>query len=74
MPTAEKRQLRVTINDPAFIAKLIQDVDWMLEEMRSINVRNTPVKYETKRRWEDKVEEVRAFLARFVPQPHTQGD
>lgn len=64
---SQEKTLKVTIRDPGFIVALINDIDLTLEEMRGINVRNTPVKYETKKRWEDKLAEVRTFLARFVP-------
>ena len=67
MPVSSEKKLRVTINNPAFIQALADSVDLTLEEMRAINVRNTPVKYETKKRWEDKLEEVRVFLGKFLP-------
>jgi hypothetical protein len=67
MPVQDKK-LRVTINDPGFIVDLSHKVTMLLEEMRSINVRNTPVKYETKCRWEDRLAEVESFLKKFVPQ------
>lgn len=72
MPTQEKK-LRVTINDPGFIVDLSARVGMILEEMRSINVRNTPVKYETKRRWEEGLDEVQSFLLKFVPQTTGTG-
>lgn len=72
MPTLDKK-LRVTINDPGFIVDLATKVGMLLEEMRSINVRNTPVKYETKRRWEDGLEEVESFLKKFLPQTTGTG-
>lgn len=64
----QDKKLRVTINDPGFIVDLVAKVDMLLEEMRAINVRNTPVKYETKRRWEDGLDEVQSFLKKFIPQ------
>ena len=67
----QDKKLRVTINDPGFIVDLSHKVDTILDEMRSINVRNTPVKYETKRRWEDGLEDVQSFLKKFLP--HTTG-
>lgn len=67
MAVSSEKKLRVTINDPGFIQALADSVDLTLEEMRAINVRNTPVKYETKKRWEDKLQEVQSFLKKFLP-------
>lgn len=66
VPT-EAKPLTIRINNPDSITNLAHRASELLNEMRGVNVNFTPIKWNTKARWEDELAEIVLFLNKLVP-------
>ena len=62
-----KRPLRVTIHTPDTLYDLLARLEIAMEEMATINPRNTPIKNETKERWYHILADLHAYMSQFIP-------
>jgi hypothetical protein len=63
----ETKPLTLRINNPDSIVQLAHKANELLNDMRGINVNFTPIKWNTKARWEEQLEEICTFLNKLIP-------
>ena len=68
------RQLVIRISNPDILHETVQHLRYILEEMNTVNPRNTPIKGSTKDRWAEAVQEAVNYFGQFIPKDEVSSD